>query len=79
MTLDEYDQMLSEQDGVCALCHKPDPTGRRLSVDHDHDTGRVRGLLCIRCNNALRTLGDSESTLRTVLRYVEEPHVSEAA
>ncbi len=48
----DYERLLSEQDGHCALCPTK-PKTRRLHVDHDHATGRVRGLLCYRCNRAL--------------------------
>lgn len=47
---DQYRTMLLNQQYVCLLCQKPNTGGRRLCVDHDHDTGRVRGLLCFRCN-----------------------------
>jgi DNA-binding CsgD family transcriptional regulator len=49
---DEYNRLLAAQDGHCALCPNT-PKTRRLSVDHDHKTGAVRGLLCYRCNRAL--------------------------
>ncbi|PYQ17504.1 MAG: hypothetical protein DMF80_00495 [Acidobacteria bacterium] len=45
--------MLVDQKERCAICRKACGTGRRLAVDHDHQTGRVRGLLCFRCNTAL--------------------------
>jgi hypothetical protein len=45
--------MLSLQEGRCAICRKQCATGRHLAVDHDHVTGRVRGLLCFRCNTSL--------------------------
>ena len=53
ITVDQYNQLLEKQDGHCALC--PATTGwkkfdRPLHVDHDHITGKVRGLLCSRCN-----------------------------
>jgi Recombination endonuclease VII len=51
---EDYDRMLAEQDGHCALCPN-EPKTRRLHVDHDHKTGAVRGLLCYRCNRALPT------------------------
>ena len=49
ITLAEYDQMFEDQKGVCAICGNPE-NNRRLAVDHDHKTGKVRGLLCTRCN-----------------------------
>jgi len=52
VTADMYAAMLAEQGGGCAVCGRP-PRTRRLHVDHDHATGRVRGLLCYRCNRAL--------------------------
>lgn len=50
LSYDEWQRMLIEQNGVCILCNEPNQKGRRLCVDHDHNTGRVRGLLCSRCN-----------------------------
>ncbi len=52
VTDDQYHQMLERQDGHCALCPNR-PKTRRLHVDHDHKTGRVRGLLCHQCNRRL--------------------------
>jgi hypothetical protein len=64
LTVEQYDAMLAYQNGVCYVCHKPEPVkGRRLSVDHCHITGLVRGLLCSRCNPIL---GKIE---RAYLRY----------
>ena len=54
VTDDEYEGMLAEQGGVCAICGNP-PKVKRLHVDHDHATGVIRGLLCHRCNRALAT------------------------
>jgi Recombination endonuclease VII len=53
LTPDEYDRILSAQGGVCVLCDRPPTPGISLHVDHDHGTGEIRGLLCMRCNNAL--------------------------
>jgi hypothetical protein len=52
VTVEQYDAMLAAQGGGCAICGTK-PKTRRLDVDHDHKTGRVRGLLCHRCNRAL--------------------------
>ena len=49
----EYADMLADQQGGCAICREQCGTGRRLAVDHDHSNGRIRGLLCFRCNTSL--------------------------
>jgi len=61
LSLDDYDRMLGEQGGVCAICDQPETRRYRgkitnLVVDHDHETGKVRGLLCSRCNVRLDEL-----------------------
>jgi hypothetical protein len=54
LSIEEYDALVTKQNGVCAICGEP-PRGKmkRLSVDHNHETGKVRGLLCITCNRVL--------------------------
>lgn len=52
LTEKQYDGILAGQGGKCAICLKP-PTSTALAVDHDHITGRIRGLLCYRCNHFL--------------------------
>jgi hypothetical protein len=49
----EYADMLADQGGSCAICREACGTGRRLAVDHEHSSGRIRGLLCFRCNTSL--------------------------
>ena len=72
ITLDEYDAMLARQGGGCGICGST-PSGRiSLHVDHDHGTGRIRGLLCFVCNSSLGELDDPD-LLRAALRYVEPP------
>lgn len=68
----EYEQILAAQDGGCAICGGP-PTGNhtRLAVDHDHDTGRVRGLLCGNCNSILGLARDDAERLRAAATYLE--------
>jgi len=56
MTLDDYERMLAAQGGVCAICLEPRPEERTLHVDHDHETGAIRGRLCFRRNNAIGDL-----------------------
>jgi len=72
LTPDEYDELLAAQGGVCAICAGP-PDGRwpRYAVDHDHETGEVRGLLCTRCNRAIGLLRDSTDLVLAVLEYLD--------
>lgn len=71
----EYERMLVSQGGGCAICGNP-PKTRRLHVDHNHRTARVRGLLCFRCNRALPTYTTSEWLHRAYLYVLrdERPH-----
>lgn len=75
ITPEQYDALLEKQDGVCAICRKPESAERdgkvmRMPVDHCHHTGRVRGLLCHRCNRAIGLLGDDSEILRSAIRYL---------
>lgn len=67
----DYEAMVSRQGGVCALCFSP-PGAKALHVDHCHDTGRVRSLLCSSCNTGLGLLQDSPALLRDAARYIEK-------
>ena len=69
LTLDEYDEMWNEQGGVCAICEEPQKN-RKLAVDHDHDTGEVRGLLCTSCNLGIGNLKDSIDILESAINYL---------
>lgn len=62
--------MLREQGGTCAICHGTETVGR-LAVDHCHSTGRVRGLLCTNCNQAIGKLKDDSQLLRNAINYLE--------
>lgn len=70
LTLEGYDRLLALQGGVCAICGKP-PKRNRLAVDHNHDTGAVRGLLCFRCNYGIGWFQSDAARLRKVLGYLE--------
>ena len=67
---EEYDRLLAQQGGGCALCHRLPDEGKFLKVDHCHETGRVRGLLCQTCNFGLGILGDNEEGLLRALAYI---------
>lgn len=70
LTLDQYEQLLRKQNGLCAICHQACKTGRRLAVDHDHNTGEVRGLLCGNCNRGLGMFNDNVVWLNRAIAYV---------
>lgn len=70
LTLDDYEALLEEQDHACAICGAECSSFGRLSVDHNHKTGHVRGLLCRDCNVALGIFHDSEYLLRQALSYL---------
>jgi hypothetical protein len=69
----DYARMLAEQDGGCAICGAL-PAGVKggvYDVDHDHRTGKIRGLLCGPCNRGLGAFGDDVPTLRRAAEYLE--------
>jgi Recombination endonuclease VII len=72
LSLEQYQEMLKEQDGKCYCCGDP-PTGHKtlLAVDHCHKTGTVRRLLCDRCNRAIGLFKDDPSILRRAAEYLE--------
>jgi hypothetical protein len=81
ITTDDYDLMLINQEGKCAICKTPEDecsvsyrTGKPLSlaVDHCHETGRVRGLLCDLCNRGLGMLEHDISILESAIRYLKK-------
>lgn len=69
LTKDEYNALLEACGGSCEICQK---APERLVIDHDHDTGAVRGLLCDRCNHMLGHALDNEQTLLLGARYIRE-------
>lgn len=71
ITLMEYESMLASQNGTCKICHEPDNTDRRLAVDHCHKTGRVRGLLCYRCNTVIGHMKESVELFASAIRYLD--------
>jgi hypothetical protein len=77
ITKEVYAEMLCNQGGVCAICHKPeeqvshiDGAPKRLAVDHNHATGKVRSLLCHTCNNGLGCFKDNPELLIVAEQYL---------
>jgi len=74
ITLEDYETLLIHQGGGCAICQTEGcSTGYKLAVDHDHENGVVRGLLCMSCNTALGRLNDSTELLLRAVAYLENP------
>jgi hypothetical protein len=69
LSVEDYVAILESQGGVCAYC-QAEPGNKSLAVDHDHETGAVRGLLCGPCNTALGRFGDNVDGLLRALDYV---------
>lgn len=70
ISLVEYNEILSAQHNVCAICGKP-PIGKKLAVDHESETGRVRGLLCQECNIGIGKLQHKIIYLKCAIKYLE--------
>jgi dCMP deaminase len=66
----EYNRMLEQQNGVCAICKKKNDRGHQLCVDHNHISGKIRGLLCHKCNRILGVFKDDISNFRSSLSYL---------
>lgn len=72
ITTEQYEDLLERQGGTCATCSADEPGGRlkNFAVDHDHETGEIRGLLCFACNLVLGLIGDDAGTLRALADYL---------
>lgn len=67
-----YERLRDTQGGVCAICQGVNPTGSRLSVDHNHATGVIRGLLCSSCNRGIGYLKDDVALVAAALSYLQQ-------
>ena len=76
LTMEAYNDMLIAQGGGCDICGAPPLPNKRLGVDHDHATGKVRGLLCSKCNVAIGFLGESVDTMLSAIAYIEKHHAA---
>ena len=77
LTLEDYQGMMDKQNGLCAICERPETAIRLgkvlpLAVDHCHRTGENRGLLCTACNIGIGSLQDDPELLRKAAEYVEK-------
>jgi len=77
---ERYNMMFSQQGGICAICRRQETAKgihgriRRLSTDHCHNSGQIRGLLCGRCNAGLGYFQDNTESLKKAILYLEKSH-----
>jgi Recombination endonuclease VII/HNH endonuclease len=84
VTRKQYGDMLLAQDGCCAICRQPETATRNsvvkaLAVDHCHDTGVVRGLLCVQCNTGIGKFKDNRNLLLSAIKYLDKHAGRESA
>jgi hypothetical protein len=73
ITLDDYLTMCEKVQNCCEICgNTPNGRWKKLCIDHDHKTGKVRGLLCEKCNTAIGLLGDSAEKIQHAIIYLEK-------
>ncbi len=79
ITLEQYEAMYKEQNGLCAICQKPERHVvikggriRRLAVDHDHSTNQVRQLLCTSCNHGIGLFEEDILRLLSAIEYLKK-------
>ena len=81
ITLKEYNEMFSNQSGLCFICGNPETTRtkegqvRRLSIDHDHANGKLRKLLCDACNHGLGHFHDNIIVMERAIQYIKDHRV----
>lgn len=74
LTLEDYDNMVAVQNGVCAICGKTNPSENRLAIDHDHKTGEIRGLLCQHCNGCLGWYEINKQKIKNYLKIGKDSY-----
>jgi hypothetical protein len=72
ITKEDYDNLLAKQAYQCAICGRKEPTGYNWHVDHCHSSGKVRGLLCSKCNQGLGLFEDNVDVLYRAAEYLNE-------
>lgn len=71
LTLEQYDRMFEQQNGKCAICDQTEISNKELSVDHDHQTGEIRGLLCMNCNLLLGKIESTPELFSKIVKYLQ--------
>lgn len=74
---EQYFELFQQQEGKCKICGKELPAGKYLSVDHNKETGEIRGLLCPQCNTLLGMANDNTEILEAAIQYLMEDKKNE--
>ncbi len=77
LTVEQFEALWARCDGLCGVCHRPESRDRRLSLDHDHATGELRGFVCSRCNLLLGNAADDPELLEQAAIYLRNPPLRE--
>lgn len=72
ISIEQYKELEKLQNGVCAICFQKCVSGKRLAVDHNHQTNKVRGLLCSFCNQTLGKFRDSIDRFEQAIKYLRQ-------
>jgi hypothetical protein len=74
ITIDQYNEMLDKQNGQCAICGTTTPDSKHgvFSIDHCHATGKIRGLLCKKCNSGIGMFKESARSLEAAVAYLQQ-------
>ena len=70
ITIEQYNEMLKAQNNKCLICHAEFKTMKSTYIDHNHITGKVRGLLCVKCNSGIGYLNDDINLLKEAINYL---------
>lgn len=70
--MEKYNEMSEQQNHKCKICGKIDEQNKQLCVDHYHSTGKIRGLLCHKCNRALGAFKDNIDIIENAIKYLKD-------
>lgn len=72
LQIGEFNNMLEKQNYRCAICNEENYSKKNFHIDHDHKTGKIRGLLCYKCNSSMGLLNDDISILEKAIKYLQK-------
>ncbi len=71
ISIDEYEEMVEKQNNLCFICSNPPQNGLSLGVDHNHNTGKIRKLLCVNCNTMIGHSKEDVTILERTIEYIK--------